>query len=73
MSKRVVLACINLYQQYISPILGPRCRFYPSCSQYAKEAIVSQGLITGGWTAIKRLVKCHPYHPGGVDRLETIS
>jgi len=58
---------LRLYQQTISPLLGPRCRFYPSCSQYAVEAIQKHGVIRGIALSLFRVVRCHPWHPGGVD------
>lgn len=61
------LGLIWLYQKLISPLLGPRCRFYPSCSHYAKESLVRHGLLKGGYLAARRCLKCHPFHPGGID------
>jgi putative membrane protein insertion efficiency factor len=58
---------IRLYQWTVSPLLGPRCRFYPSCSHYAHEAFGRFGIFTGGALTLKRLMRCHPWHPGGVD------
>jgi len=58
---------IKAYQWMISPLLGPRCRFYPTCSQYAIEAIDRHGAWRGTRLALKRLVKCHPFHEGGLD------
>ncbi|AJQ96266.1 membrane protein insertion efficiency factor YidD [Gynuella sunshinyii] len=58
---------IKFYQWFISPVLGPRCRFYPTCSNYALEAIKKHGALHGSWLAIKRIGKCHPWHPGGID------
>lgn len=58
---------IKFYQYVISPVLGPRCRFYPTCSAYALEAIEIHGPLKGTVLTIKRLLKCHPGHPGGVD------
>lgn len=58
---------IRGYQLFISPLLGPRCRFYPSCSHYAQEALQVHGLRRGGWLALRRIGRCHPWHPGGVD------
>ncbi|HXY76021.1 MAG TPA: membrane protein insertion efficiency factor YidD [Steroidobacteraceae bacterium] len=58
---------IQLYQWTVSPFLGPRCRFYPSCSQYALEAVQRFGVWRGGALAIHRLARCHPFHPGGFD------
>jgi uncharacterized protein len=58
---------IRLYQWTVSPLVGPACRFYPSCSQYALEAISRFGVLKGGWLALARLGRCHPWHPGGFD------
>ena len=58
---------IRLYQLTVSPLLGPRCRFYPSCSQYALEALRAHGALAGSWFALRRLLRCHPWHPGGYD------
>ena len=55
------------YQRFISPLLGPRCRFHPSCSAYAREAILRFGLMQGGWLTLRRLARCHPFSPGGYD------
>lgn len=65
--KLVAQWLIRSYQLLISPLIGPVCRFYPSCSEYAYQAIERYGLVKGGWLAGKRLLKCHPFHPGGVD------
>jgi uncharacterized protein len=58
---------IRAYQRLVSPLLGPRCRFHPSCSQYALEAIDTHGAVRGVWLALRRLLRCHPLHPGGYD------
>ena len=58
---------LRAYKRLISPLLPPACRFYPSCSEYAMEAIAKHGLLRGGMLAAKRLVKCTPLHPGGHD------
>ena len=58
---------IRGYQLAISPLLGPRCRFYPSCSQYAIEAIETHGALRGTWLTMKRISRCHPWHEGGFD------
>ena len=58
---------IRLYQIAISPLLGPHCRFYPSCSQYAIDAISTHGVVRGTWLSLARIARCHPGHPGGVD------
>ncbi|MGB5985277.1 MAG: membrane protein insertion efficiency factor YidD [Desulfobacterales bacterium] len=65
--KFLVLGLVRGYQWFISPILGPSCRFYPSCSHYAHEAIGRHGIRHGLWLTLKRLFKCHPFHPGGFD------
>jgi uncharacterized protein len=58
---------IRIYQYTVSPLLGPRCRFYPSCSQYALEAVQQHGALKGAWLALVRLLRCQPFHPGGFD------
>ena len=58
---------IRAYQLTLSPLLGPRCRFYPSCSQYAMEAVGQYGALRGSWLALRRLARCHPWHAGGYD------
>lgn len=63
----LAIRLIRLYQVVISPLLGPRCRFHPSCSHYTIEAICLHGLTKGVWLGIKRLLKCHPLNPGGYD------
>ncbi|WP_425356029.1 membrane protein insertion efficiency factor YidD [Salinicola lusitanus] len=63
----LVTGLIQLYRYGISPLIGPRCRFWPTCSNYALEAINLHGPWRGMWLAIRRLLKCHPFHPGGVD------
>jgi uncharacterized protein len=55
------------YRRFISPLLGAHCRFYPSCSAYAYEAIELHGAGRGSWLAVRRLSRCHPFHPGGLD------
>lgn len=62
-----MIVCIRFYQLFISPLFPPTCRFYPTCSQYAIEAISKKGAVKGGWMTIKRIAKCHPFHPGGYD------
>ncbi|WP_426417627.1 membrane protein insertion efficiency factor YidD [Aestuariirhabdus sp. LZHN29] len=59
--KYLLKKLLRLYQVAISPLLGPRCRFYPSCSEYAIEAIELHGVIKGGWLSLKRLGRCHPF------------
>lgn len=67
MVKGVFLGGIRAYQRMISPLLGQNCRYYPSCSQYAYEAINRYGVLRGGWMAVARLSRCHPFHSGGYD------
>jgi uncharacterized protein len=65
--KRVVAGLIRVYQLAVSPMLGSRCRFHPTCSHYAEEAILHHGLVRGAWLGIKRLMRCHPWSRGGYD------
>jgi hypothetical protein len=71
MLKRILIApfivIIRAYQLLISPLLAPRCRFYPSCSHYSIEALQEKGLLHGSWLAVKRIARCHPGNPGGID------
>lgn len=66
---RAMVAPIRLYQRLVSPLLGPRCRFYPSCSEYTARAILRYGPIRGLYLGLRRLVRCHPWNPGGVDEV----
>jgi len=63
----LLIGAISGYRMFISPLLGPRCRFYPSCSAYALEAIRVHGAGRGSWLAVLRISRCHPFHPGGLD------
>ena len=65
--KSVLLAGVRGYQYLVSPMLGNNCRFYPSCSDYAREALERHGSLRGSWLAIRRLGRCQPFHPGGYD------
>lgn len=65
--KILLTALIRSYQYLISPLLGSRCRFYPSCSEFAVEALQRHGAMHGTWLAMRRLSRCHPWHPGGCD------
>lgn len=65
--KKLILKMIRFYQKYISPMSPPTCRFYPTCSQYAIEAVEEHGAIKGSYLATRRILKCHPFHEGGFD------
>ena len=71
--KTLLLLLIRAYQLGLSPFLGQRCRFYPSCSSYAAEAIAVHGVLNGGLLATRRLCKCHPWHAGGCDPVPALS
>jgi uncharacterized protein len=64
---RVLIWLISGYRRFVGPLLGPRCRFYPSCSAYALEAVQLHGALRGSWLAARRLSRCHPFHAGGLD------
>ncbi|ACL77776.1 membrane protein insertion efficiency factor YidD [Ruminiclostridium cellulolyticum] len=71
MLKRILISIIRFYQRFISPIkVRPTCRFYPTCSQYAIEAVTKYGCVKGTFLALKRILKCHPFHPGGFDPIK---
>jgi putative membrane protein insertion efficiency factor len=65
--RALALFVLRAYKRLISPLLPPACRFYPSCSEYAAQAIAKHGVLRGGILAARRLVKCNPLHPGGFD------
>jgi putative membrane protein insertion efficiency factor len=65
--KTVLIGVLRFYRYAISPLLGRNCRFHPSCSEYAIEAVQRHGALRGGWLAAKRVGRCHPFHPGGYD------
>ncbi|MCB8816819.1 membrane protein insertion efficiency factor YidD [Desulfosporosinus shakirovi] len=65
--RHILIGMIRLYQVLISPLKGQTCRFYPSCSEYSAQALLKYGLIKGSWKSIKRILKCHPFNPGGHD------
>lgn len=67
MFKRLAIAGIDFYRHLISPLKPQTCRFYPSCSCYAREALSRYGVLEGFWLTVKRLARCHPWHPGGYD------
>jgi putative membrane protein insertion efficiency factor len=65
--RQLLIALVRGYQVAISPLLPPACRYYPSCSAYAVEALERHGAVRGGWLAARRLARCHPFRPGGYD------
>ena len=67
MMRAAAIGVLRLYKGLISPFLPPACRFAPSCSEYARDAVAKYGLLRGGLLAVKRLARCHPFHPGGYD------
>ena len=67
LATRIVLAPVRAYQRFISPALPRRCKYHPSCSAYAMQAIERYGLLRGGWMGIRRIARCHPWSPGGYD------
>ncbi|RJP76127.1 MAG: membrane protein insertion efficiency factor YidD [Desulfobacteraceae bacterium] len=67
MIKNILLIFIKIYQLFVSPILGPSCRFYPTCSEYARQAVLRYGIWKGLSLSCKRILRCHPFNPGGFD------
>jgi len=67
LGQRLLIGAIRVYQIALSPYFGNQCRFYPTCSEYAKEAVARHGALKGAWLAVRRIGRCHPYHPGGHD------
>ena len=67
MLSRLVIVLVRAYQATLSPMLGSGCRFYPSCSEYCIEAVSKHGAVRGLLLGIRRLLRCHPFHPGGID------
>ena len=65
--KKAMLGAIRFYRGKISPLYPPRCRYIPTCSQYALEAVEKYGAVKGGWMAARRIARCHPFHKGGYD------
>ena len=70
MMKKIILRAILFYQKKISPMKRPSCRFIPTCSEYARQAVTRYGAFKGSFLSIKRILKCHPFHPGGYDPLK---
>lgn len=69
MMKRILKGPVILYRKVISPLKPPTCRFYPTCSEYALQALEVHGALRGSYLTVKRIVKCHPFHPGGIDHV----
>lgn len=67
MIRHALILLVRVYQRLVSPLLPPSCRFHPSCSAYAAGALERHGALRGGWLAARRLLRCHPWHPGGFD------
>jgi putative membrane protein insertion efficiency factor len=65
--RRLAVGAIGLYQRTVSPLLGPACRYEPSCSEYTREAIEKYGIARGSWMGMRRISRCHPFHAGGYD------
>jgi uncharacterized protein len=65
--RRLAVGAIGLYQRTVSPLLGPACRYQPSCSEYTSEAIDKYGVVRGSWLGMRRIARCHPFHAGGYD------
>ena len=65
--RRLAVGSILLYQRLVSPLLPPACRYYPSCSEYTRQAIERYGILRGSWMGAKRISRCHPFHQGGYD------
>lgn len=69
----ILATVLRAYQRWLSPLLPPACRFEPTCSEYARQALLKHGLVSGGGLAVKRLLRCHPWHPGGFDPVPPIA
>lgn len=67
--KTLLIALIDVYRFLLSPFFGTQCRFYPTCSAYAREAMELHGALKGSWLTVKRVGKCHPWHEGGIDNV----
>ena len=65
--RKLLILFIQAYRTLISPLMGPHCRFYPTCSCYAQTALERHGVIRGSWLSLRRISRCHPWHPGGID------
>jgi putative membrane protein insertion efficiency factor len=70
---RFAQAPVRFYRKYISPLKPPTCRFYPTCSEYALQAIEIHGAVKGSYLAARRILRCHPFHPGGIDHVPPVN
>lgn len=66
-AQRLLVGLIRFYQYVLSPWLGNQCRYTPTCSEYARQAVLTHGALKGSWLAVRRIARCHPWHPGGHD------
>jgi hypothetical protein len=73
MLRRGLILLIDLYRNFLSPLMLPKCRFYPTCSDYARQALEKKGLLKGAFLAIRRILRCHPWHAGGYDPVEKVA
>ena len=73
MIRRLLIVLLKLYKGLVSPLLPPACRFYPTCSAYAVQALERHGVLHGTWLTVKRLSRCHPFHPGGLDPVPQVA
>ena len=65
--RKLIVAILRFYKLMLSPLLPSACRYYPSCSEYMRQAVEKHGVARGGWMGVKRLLRCHPFHSGGLD------
>jgi uncharacterized protein len=68
--RKLIVAILRFYKRMVSPLLPSACRYYPSCSDYMRQAVEKHGVARGGWMGVKRLLRCHPFHAGGLDPVQ---